>query len=357
MIAPRQLHHLLLSLTLISGAASAVGLGEITLHSRIGEPLRADVPVFAGGESLDPACFSLAPLPGADFPVITAGRTRLVRIGQDYRLIISGSKAIDEPVVAINLRAACGLDLQREYVLLPAPPLAPVANDIEPPSTFAPPASRELPRYRPATEESSGDSWSADSNVPTRPPAKRRAPRDSQNTTAKPKAPLPRDTLAGVASGQDKIVLGAALDDLPPPNAGDPLAPANELNERVLKMETTLHLLNQEVDQLNTALTLGAESRAMREKLQDMQAGQSTPGIMPTVQAAPPLAPARSASNRDGWLELLLGLLLGGTVSAGVAHLVSRRQDNARTIEAPPPHIAKPGKPGTPGKRRKPAKA
>lgn len=353
MIASRLLHHLLLSLTLISGAASAVGLGEITLHSRIGEPLRAEVPVFSGGESLDPACFSLAPLPGADFPVITAGRTRLVRIGQDYRLIISGSKAIDEPVIAINLRAGCGLDLQREYVLLPAPPLtaAIAASDIEPPRVAAPAVPREVPRYRPSPEERTSDSWSSDADIPALPAPRPRAARSTQRAAAKPKAPLPRDTLAGIGNGQDKVILGAALDDLPPPSAGDPLAPANELNERVLKMETTLHLLNEEVDKLNTALTLGAESRAMREKLQDMQTRQSMPDIMPTVQAASPQAPAHNASNHDGWLELLLGLLLGGTVSAGVAYLVSRRQDNARTFDAPPPRIAKPGK------QRKPAKA
>ena len=352
MIASRLLHHLLLSITLISGAASAVGLGEITLHSRIGEPLRAEVPVFAGGESLDPACFSLAPLPSADFPVISAGRTRLVRIGQDYRLIISGSKAVDEPVVAINVRAGCGLDLQREYVLLPGPPLAPVAaaSDIEAPRMAAPAAPRDAPPYRPSLDERTSDNWSTEADTPVRPIAKPPATRNAARAVAKPKAPLPRDTLAGIGSGQDKIILGAALDDLPPPSAGDALAPANELNERVLKMETTLHLLNEEVDKLNTALTLGAESRAMREKLQDMQDRQSTPSIMPSVQAATPQAPVRGTSNHDGWIELLLGLLLGGSVSAGVAHLVSRRQ-NEQAFAAPPPRTSKPGK------QRKQAKA
>ena len=119
MIASRLLHHLLLGVTLISGAASAVELGEITLHSRIGETLRAEIPVSTGGNPPDPACFSLAPLPGADFPVITGGRIRVVHVGQGYRLIIIGSKVIEEPVIAINLRAGCGLALQREYVLLP----------------------------------------------------------------------------------------------------------------------------------------------------------------------------------------------------------------------------------------------
>lgn len=343
MIASRLLRRGLLSAAIFSGAASAVGLGEITLHSRIGEALRADIPVISGGEPLDAACFSLGPVPGADFPVITAARTRLIRVGPDYRLIITGSKAIDEPVVVISLRAGCGMDLQREYVLLPAPPLS-TANDIEPPLTVASPAPREVPSSR-APAERFNERWAAGSDAPPQPAAKSRPPRTTPSAAAKQKKPLPRETLAGIASGKDRIILGAALDDLPPPGAGDPLAPVNELDERLLKMETTLHLLNQEVDKLSTAVTLGAESRAVREKLQDMQAQQATPGILPSVQAATPQTPARAKSNYDDWLELLFGLLLGGSVSAGVAHLVSRRHDKSRNFDAPPPRIAKPRRP------------
>lgn len=342
MIASRLLRHGLLSAAIFSGAAGAVGLGEITLHSRIGEALRADIPVISGGESLDAACFSLVPVPNADFPVITAARTRLVRIGPDYRLILTGSKAIDEPVIVISLRAGCGMDVRREYVLLPAPPLS-SATDIESPPTVASPAPRDVPRRRVAAERFS-ETWAADSDAPPQPAAKPRPPRTAPSAATKPKKPLPRDTLAGIASGKDRIVLGAALDDLPPPGAGDPLAPVNELDERLLKMETTLHLLNQEVDKLSTAVTLGAESRAVREKLQDMQAQQATPGILPSVQAATPQTPARAKSTADGWLELLFGLLLGGSVSAGVAHLVSRRHDQARSVSALTPHNAKSGK-------------
>lgn len=331
-------------MAIISGTASAVGLGEINLHSRIGEALRADIPVISGGESLDAACFSLGPVPNADFPVITAARTRLVRIGQDYRLILTGSKAIDEPVAVISLRAGCGMDVQREYVLLPAPPSS--VGDSEPAAELAAPMPREVQPRR-ARAERFSETGTADSNTPAQPAAKPRPPRTAQNAAAKPKKPLPRDTLAGMASSKDRIVLGAALGDLPPPSAGDPLAPVNELDERLLKMETTLHLLNQEVDKLSTAVTLSAESRAVREKLQDMQAQQATPGIVPSIQAAVPQAPARAASSQNGWLELLIGLLLGGSVSAGVAHLVSRRHDKARSFDTPPPRIAKPRRPVT----------
>ncbi|MFZ2974413.1 MAG: hypothetical protein WA049_17420 [Ferribacterium limneticum] len=327
-------------MAIISGAAGAVGLGQINLHSRIGEALRADIPVISGGESLDAACFTLGPVPGADFPVVTSARTRLVRIGQDYRLILTGSKAIDEPIVVISLHAGCGMDVQREYVLLPAPPSS--VGDSEPLAEVAAPLPRQVQPRR-ARAERFSENATTDNASPEQPATQPRRERPAPN----PKKPLPRDTLAGMASSKDRIVLGAALDDLPPPSAGDPLAPVNELDERLLKMETTLHLLNQEVDKLSTAVTLSAESRAVREKLQDMQAQQATPGIVPSVQAAVPQAPARAASSQSGWLELLIGLLLGGSVSAGVAHLVSRRHDKARSFNPVPPHIAKPRRPAT----------
>lgn len=346
MIAPRLLRHILLCAAILPGAASAVGLGEITLHSRIGEALRADIAVHSGGEPLDAACFSLGPVAGADFPAITAARTRLVRIGQDYRLILTGSQSIDEPVFVIRLRAACGMDVQREYVLLPAPPLA-HSNEIEPPQAAARGEAREAPRRRPRTEQVS-ESHGEGSALSPQPAARPQPAPARQSAATKPKKPLPRETLAGLASGQDRIVLGAALDDLPPPAAGNPLAPVNELDERLLRMETTLHLLNEEVDKLSSAVALGAESRAVQEKLRDLQARQATPGAQPSIQAATPQAPVRTKSSADGWLELLFGLLLGGSVSAGVAHFVSRRQNRSRHFDAPPPRIAKPGHPPSP---------
>jgi len=218
-------------------------------------------------------------------------------------------------------------------VLLPAPP--PAASYMELPEKAVMPIPREVSRSRVKSEVGI---WQDQATAMLR---------NSQRVAKKPKPPLPRDTLAGIADGKDRIVLGAALDDLPPTSAGEPLAPVTALDERILKMETTLHLLDQEVDKLNTAVSLAAESRAMRAKLQEMQ--QTTPGFLPSVgaaaQQAPVLTEAGPKPRHDGWLELLLGVLLGGSVSAGVAHLVSRKQLNARPLDAPPPRIAKPRKP------------
>lgn len=318
MIVSRLLRPILLSAAILPGAASAVGLGEINLHSHIGEALRADISIIAGGENLDAACFSLDPVPEADFPVIRAARPRLVRNGQDVRLILTGSRPISEPVVLIRLRAACGMDIKRDYVLLPAPPLV-HSSDIEPPPTRAEPD-------RTRRTEAAGNARASVGNTDLQPTEKPRRPRAAPRPPPQPRKPLPRETLASLADGQDRIVLGAA----PPRGTSDPLAPLHELDERLLKMETTLHILNEEVDKLAKVAALGAESRAMREKLQEFQAQQAAPTTLPAAPAAVPPTPADTRSSANAWLELLFGLLLGGSVSAGVAHLVSRHQDNAR---------------------------
>ena len=123
-MSPRTFRLSILCAALLPCFSHAAGLGEITLHSRVGEPLRAEIPLLAGpGESFDTACFSLAPVRGADLPVITSARTRLVRDGNGLRLILTGTKPVAEPVFMIAVQAACGIDLQRDYMLMPSPPL------------------------------------------------------------------------------------------------------------------------------------------------------------------------------------------------------------------------------------------
>lgn len=124
MISSNRLHSWSLATALLSGQALAVGFGDIALTSRVGEPLHAEVGIVAGPrDTVETACFSLAPLRESDLPVITAARIKLVRDGQGYRLIISGTAPLADPVFVLALRAGCGIELQRDFVLMPASPI------------------------------------------------------------------------------------------------------------------------------------------------------------------------------------------------------------------------------------------
>lgn len=322
----------LLSAALLTGPAGAASLGEITLLSPIGEPLRAIIPLQGADNTLKADCFSLAPGSASDLPVVAGVHIRLARVGENTRLIIIGSKPIAEPVFVINLRAACGIDLQREYVLLPGPPIINPASTADSGGDLSSSASR---RQYPANDDAFGSKQATEAARHT---TKRPAPRQRQAPTEQPAGTRPPATLAGLAAGKDRIILGSALDELPPPGAGQ------VLEERLLKMETSLHLLNDQVDKLHKALSLGNEARAIQDKLRSVGAA---PGL--AVATPPAAVEAGTRDDHVGWIELLLGILVGGSVSAGVAHLVSRRHDRRQVILPAAPTV-KPKKPRRPAR-------
>ncbi|MDP3537101.1 MAG: hypothetical protein Q8S26_00190 [Azonexus sp.] len=405
---PAFYHLSVLSLAILSCQAGAVGFGEIVLHSRVGEPLRAEVPMLvSAGESIDTACFSLAALRGSDLPVVSAARTRLVRNGSGYRLMINGIKPIAEPIFIIGLRANCGVELQRDYVLMPSAPmmLAEAGYDAPPTVVVRPKKTgnfREWQAREGDTLESIAESQApdsiieqrrllaalkranpgispeqpladgtpvripnlrqripAESDLDTAPPPKPRRAQSSETPQPRPKKAVPRDTQPTLATkGADRLVLGSPPEEL---KAGEkavaPRANMSEMEERMLKLETTLHTLNQEVDKLNSALALTTEALAVQNKIQAAQT--APPAGAPTVAATVATPPAADRSNQSNWLELLLSALAGGAIAAGMAHLLGRKPSHLIEDELPlavsgyrPKIQAKPNESGAPREQR-----
>jgi len=372
----------MLGATVFSGYASAIGFGDITLHSRIGEAIRAEVPVLAAsGEALDTACFTLATLAGADLPVVTGARVRLIRNQNGYRLLITGHKPLAEPIFMLGLRANCGVDLQRDYVLMPEAP--PSQADVPaPPTSLAAPRAPSGTRTWRASEGETLESIAAalaggdaaqqqrtlatlrranpgldaeevlaeGTSVRLATPKRRPPPPDAEiddagrrtaQTYARAERPAPivkKEAPPAIdASRQraenagDRLVLGAPPADLKP---GDKAAPQraaiSDMEERMLKLETTLHSLNQEVDKLNQALSLTTEALVAQNQLQLAQSAQP-----PTVAAAVATPPAPANSATGNWLELLLSALAGGSVAVGLAGWLGRRREANRDTEMP----------------------
>ena len=377
--------------------ATAIGFGDIVLHSRIGEPLRADVPIIAEpGEGVESACFSLAALNGSDLPVVTSAKTRLVRDGDRFRLQITGSKPIGEPLFLIGLRAGCGVDLQRDYVLMPAEPVVFAA-----PATPAP-ASADAPVGEPGTARgragamqewraSEGETLEnisealvpnnlvqqrrmlaalkrANPNLAGRPaiaegttvlvpdlrqriaaerdslPAQKGIAPEREAAPSPPRvreAPKPRPPKQAAAkaskpkaSGPDRVMLGAPPADLKPgERAAPPKGSRAEMNERMQQLEATIQSLNAQIEALDKALELTSESLALQKKLQAAQAGK--PADAGGV-AAPVIKPpeARVESNAK-WLEIIASALGGGLVVALVALLLGRRRERRAESEVP----------------------
>lgn len=368
---PRIFHLSAICTTLFSSYAAAVGFGEITLRSKVGEPLHAEVPIIASAdEQIDTACFSLAPLRNADLPVISDARIRLARNGQEYRLYITGIKPIDEPIFIVGLRANCGVDLQRDYVLMPPPPLVLAETSSLAPATTAVPLPRKVANIR-NWSASEGDTLEsiAEAQIPESSTERQRLliamqranpnlasdqplaegtavripklrkpvaasetigeapsrPRTAERVAASPpKKDISHETEQTPAGSTDRLVLGAAPEELNPgEKAVAPRGSMRDMEERMLKLETTLSLLNQEMEKLDSALALSAEATELQQKLQAAQAATEST----TIKLAPPApAPVPATAHPDNWTELLISALIGGGIAAGIAQLLGRRR-------------------------------
>lgn len=362
--------------------AGAAGFGEITLQSRVGEPLRAEVAIVGDDPNLAGACLRLAPLKDSDLPVITAARIRLVRVGDAYRVIVTGSRPIHDPVFVLALRADCGVELQRDFVLMPQAPVAlpeagsegaqaavPVrsgntrsvaafeGDTLESIAASLAPDSpsrqrRLLAGLRQANPDLADDALLAEGTRILLPPKPRRPEtlrQEKPPVRQAPSAPADQESPAPAAraaprtpSGDtaDRLVLGAPPEEI---RAGEKptaqKASLPEIEERILKMETTLGLLNQQVDKLNQAMNLATEALALQQQLQMAQALQAPPAQTAAAAVAPPVAraPAMPAATTSGqWLELAVSALVGGILAAGGAHVLARRRGRSDG-DLPPP--------------------
>lgn len=112
----------LFPLVLTTGNALALGLGQMTVHSRLGSHFRAEVELVGASteDQLTPSCFRLGqPIgPESGVPHLTRGHLRIDRQNGKLRLHISSTHAINDPVLQIRLHADCGAEVVRDYLLI-----------------------------------------------------------------------------------------------------------------------------------------------------------------------------------------------------------------------------------------------
>lgn len=120
---------------LMSSHGAAIGLGEISVQSSLGQPFRASIPLQGDiNEDVDLACLNLAPPPPVD-GMVYLRRARLSLSEQDgiRQLLISGTHALNEPYLIVVIQSGCQTQgrLLREYTVLIDPP---AGTAVEPPS-------------------------------------------------------------------------------------------------------------------------------------------------------------------------------------------------------------------------------
>lgn len=115
---------ILSALLFASGSAVALGLGDVVVHSRLGQALRAEIRLIETPGTSRPGetCFRLGAADGnEDLPVLTQARLRLEQSGGQSKLLITSLQTINEPVLMVNVHVGCGAELVRSYTLLVDP--------------------------------------------------------------------------------------------------------------------------------------------------------------------------------------------------------------------------------------------
>ena len=142
---------------LAAAPATALELGNIVVHSKVGQPLRASVAyALAPNEMIDTYCISMRHSGiGSDMPGISTPRVRI----ESGKITITSRKPIVEPMVNATLVVKCPYTPQvvREYVVLLNPEGAvPEVMEAAPTVSSATTVSASTPvtRSRPAPVES-----------------------------------------------------------------------------------------------------------------------------------------------------------------------------------------------------------
>ncbi len=170
-----------------AGHAAAIGLGEIQVHSFLGQPLDATIAILDIPPDTASDCFKLAAGTDSIAPPLHARLTLEQAAGRPM-LHLRTTQPIADPIAQFVLVYDCETRLQRDYVVLLDPPALPpsVAESAEP-----------RPADSPVAVEQSA---AAPAAVATRPVAQRpQALRRSAVASARTTAPVPRQTVAAPA--------------------------------------------------------------------------------------------------------------------------------------------------------------
>lgn len=307
-----------LALSLVTLSAQAATLGEISLRSRIGERLLADIPIqLAPGETLELQCFSLPAATGNDLPNITQARIKLWRNENSARIIIEGNQPLLEPISVLRVRAGCDQNNVRDYVLMPDSPsstLAPV-RVIEARGNEAEGLIREAAPKPNKTSVARSQSNTQEVRARRENSAPRSAP-ITQVATSEARGP--------------RLRLGMPNENESSGNNAE-RAQLEEMSNRVLRMESSMNSLREEVDKLHGAVEVGAQALSIKHELQLASQLQNVPPAqepVPTPAAGPlPVQAPPAVARQQGinWLELIAAALGGGIISSLVAAILIRR--------------------------------
>jgi hypothetical protein len=269
---------LLLLLSVLSGGACALGLGDLRGQSILGEGLRLEADVLGEGKAaLDPSCFRLVAPGNDDLPWLKKATLGLRR-GKTVVLEIRSDVPLREPILQLAVQIGCGHEVVREYMVLASPARSPAvvaAAVVDVPAVSAVPeaARGTVPRSRPVRARLAPEAEAAWRHKPERSRTLNLLPDrlllSSGESEAEPSLRLATELTSLLAGGRE----------------------AKEAQREMLRLEFRMLLVMNE--QATTQLETAEKLRNMEATLGELQqrAGEFSQRVEQT--AAPVPAPER----------------------------------------------------------------
>lgn len=329
-------------LALIAPAALAFGLGEMAVTSRLGEPLRAVVPLIGRQTGTpDADCIKLVPPPSgsAGTPWLAKADLRIERRRGALRLRISTAESVTHPALMVGLQATCGTELTREYALLLAPPEISSRSAGSPSATEGtdPPLrdTRRIPMRESAEAAKSRNVW----HVPS--PA-RQGEHDRGGATA--------PTESGVAPSSrgeppnrngDRIERALEQGEAVLRTAAEDQAAAEaRVAEQIRRMEETLAALQQKMNAADSAMPDPLAAPATESANKPAEPVERT---VQTAAALPKAAEgAATMSEAPAWLLILLAAPAAGALPILWRRRRAQRDEGQDDAESPLPASGRP---------------
>lgn len=102
----------------------ALGIGNIDVHSNLGEPLFASVPLVDASNKIDAQCFKLRrQVDGFPSEAVAASIELKSQADGSAKLVIKSYQVFNDPIVELTLTSHCEDQLSRSYTVLLDPPL------------------------------------------------------------------------------------------------------------------------------------------------------------------------------------------------------------------------------------------
>jgi hypothetical protein len=294
---------------LASVPAFALGLGDLTVSSSLGQALDARISLLGEPRDLNPDCFKVASSNGDSMALPSDIRLKLEQSRDSASLRIQTRQIINEPAMMFSVSTVCPERIQRDYAVLLDPPASPAAVPVVTGNSGTATANGNKPSV-PAKTATKSDRRKAATSSSAR----------TRGNQAASRHPPRRNT--GSISEEPRLILSGSRRAYSPESAQ--LALNMDVSVLDMNRKAEVPLTPAELTDENTALSrkvihLEQLLASLQKRNAELEQARAKTAHTANAQADVPKKP----DDKTGWPYFMLGFAL---LSGGAAYALYRRR-------------------------------